>query len=78
MDEFTRRAFLARASMFGAFVSAGIALPGVMPPTSGLVGRAAAQTGSDAVDAIEAWVDKESPIPSTDLRISARLQQSGL
>ncbi|MBB1013195.1 hypothetical protein BXY47_1990 [Dietzia kunjamensis] len=55
MDQFNRRKFLARASMFGAFVSAGIALPGVVPPPSGLAGTARAQTGSNAFDAVEAF-----------------------
>ena len=56
MDQFNRRAFLARASMFGAFVSAGIALPGVVQPSSGLVGTAHAQgTGSAVLDAVEAF-----------------------
>ena len=55
MDQFNRRAFLARASMFGAFVSAGIALPGVVTSSSGLAGRVNAQTGSNAFDAVEAF-----------------------
>lgn len=55
MDQFNRRRFLARASMFGAFVSAGIALPGVVPPPSCLVGTANAQTGSNTFDAVEAF-----------------------
>ncbi|UVE93857.1 hypothetical protein [Dietzia sp. B32] len=55
MEHFNRRTFLTRASMFGAFVSAGIAFPGALPPSPGLVGRANAQTGSAVLDAVEAF-----------------------
>ena len=56
MDQFNRRAFLARASMLGACVAAGVALPGAPDHSSGLAGRANAQgTGSAALDAVEAF-----------------------
>ncbi|MDV7999908.1 hypothetical protein [Rhodococcus sp. IEGM 1408] len=56
MEQFNRRAFLARASMLGTFVAAGVALPGTLDHTSGLVSRAGAQgTGSAALDAVEAF-----------------------
>ena len=52
MDQFNRRAFLARASLFGAFVSAGVAFPGALNGSLGAVGRANAQgTGSAVLDA---------------------------
>ena len=54
MAEFNRRAFLNRASMFGAFVGAGLAAPGMLPPATGLAARANAQgTGSAVIDAVE-------------------------
>ncbi|AWH96854.1 hypothetical protein [Dietzia psychralcaliphila] len=55
MDHFNRRAFLARASLFGTFVGAGVALPGTLGNSLGPVGRANAQTGSAVLDAVEAF-----------------------
>lgn len=54
MDQFNRRAFLTRASLVGAFVSAGVSFPGALNHSMGPVGRANAQdTGSAALDAVE-------------------------
>lgn len=54
MVEFNRRAFLSRASMFGAFVGTGLAVPGALAPVSGVLPRATAQgTGSAVLDAVE-------------------------
>ena len=54
MTDVNRRAFLNRASMFGALVGAGLAVPGTLTPASGLIGRASAQgTGSAVLDAVE-------------------------
>ncbi|MDX2358283.1 hypothetical protein [Dietzia sp. PP-33] len=55
MDHFNRRAFLTRASLFGTFVGAGVALPGTLGDSLGPVSRANAQTGSNAFDAVEAF-----------------------
>ena len=54
MDEFTRRRFLARVSMFGTVVGAGIAFPSRPGTGWGPHGIASAQvTGSAVLDAIE-------------------------
>ncbi|MBB1025181.1 MULTISPECIES: hypothetical protein [unclassified Dietzia] len=54
MDQFNRRAFLARATLLGAFVGAGVSFPGALNHSIRLVGRANAQaTGSAVLDAVE-------------------------